>query len=186
MRKLATIFFLTISLSANAEVTEKISYTYYPANAAHTQSLKKVLDDASPHREGTQVFYGMTDWAVNWRFEGTESSAGNCRITKVTTELSVAIDLPRLIGGTAAQTDQFNKLLPALRSHELGHYSIARQAAAAIDSKIRSLPEMPNCKSLYSAANDVGSQTLDDFKAREIQYDVVTSHGATQEAWQEE
>jgi predicted secreted Zn-dependent protease len=183
MRKLVAMCLLSISVQASAEVTETLRYTNYEAKAQRFQPLEKILYDASPNRVGDQVFLGITDWAVNWRLEGIEEPSGKCRITKVFTELSVVIDLPILIGGTARQMDQFNQLLPGLKTHELGHYAIAQQAAAAIDSKIRSLPEASDCEILKSAANEIGSKTLDEYKAKEIQYDVQTNHGKTQGAW---
>jgi predicted secreted Zn-dependent protease len=186
MRRLAAFGLLILSSPAWAEVTEKLVYTNYEAKAEPARSLQDILDDATPHREGDQIFLGMTDWKVDWRLEGTEKPDGKCRITQVRTELSVVIDLPVLIGGNADQNDQFGKLLPALRTHELGHVAIARHAAAAIDGKLRSLPEASGCDALKSSASRIAAKTLDEYKAMEIRYDVVTGHGKTQGAWRGE
>lgn len=81
---------------------------------------------------------------------------GMCKITSVKTNLVGNIYLPKLVGANAAQSNQFEKYLSALRIHELGHYNIGKEVATTIDRKILSLPEMSSCKVLEATANDFG------------------------------
>lgn len=181
--KLIVLCALALALPASAEVTESFRYTHYLANAIASESLEKTLNDASPHREGSEVFLGITDWNVGWQLDVWQNPDGHCKVTKVDTRLSVSIDLPMLNGGSPGQVSQFEKIYAGLRVHELGHYAIAQQAAAAVDAKIRSLPEMPSCDSLTSAANEAGVRILDEYRRKDVQYDATTHHGKTQEAW---
>ncbi|MDP3331470.1 MAG: DUF922 domain-containing protein, partial [Methylococcaceae bacterium] len=97
-------------------------------------------------------------------------------------EVTGNITLPELVGATAEQTAAFDNYVSALRVHELGHYDIGRETATVIDSGILALPQMSSCKKLEATANALGYQTLDDYKAREKQYDASTNHGETQGA----
>ncbi len=183
VRSLILAGVLAVAAPASADVTENFRYTYYAANAFGSGSLEKVLNDASPHRNGGEVFLGVTDWNVGWQLDVWQNPDASCKVSKVDTRLSVAIDLPLLNGGTAAQTKQFETVFAGLRVHELGHYAIAKQAATAIDAKLRSLPEMANCDALKAAANEAGVRILDEYKEKEVQYDAATGHGKTQGAW---
>jgi predicted secreted Zn-dependent protease len=75
---------------------------------------------------------------------------------------------------------QFDELLTSLRSHELGHYRIAQEAAAAIDSRLGALPEMADCRTLTSTADGIGSRILAEYREKELQYDAATDHGYDQ------
>jgi predicted secreted Zn-dependent protease len=185
MRKLLLLCFLIITQTSYATVSESVSYTYYTANGEPSHSLLKILDAATPIRQNGHVFHAYTKWYIKWNFRWFEKPDGSCKITSVTTQLTASINLPQLVGDTSTQQNQFDNYLSALRTHELGHYGIGKQAADTIDSKIFALPEMSNCKTLESAANDIGYQTLDEYKAIESQYDTSTGHGKTQGAWLE-
>jgi len=52
-----------------------------------------------------------------------------------------------------------------------------------IEGEIFSMPEMETCAGLEAAANDLGTQTLSDYRTRERKYDVETDHGRSQGAW---
>jgi len=179
MRKLFLPCFLIITGTSSAEVSESLVYTSYTANADPTRSLLSILNASSPFRPN----HAYTTWNVKWRFRWFENPDGRCRITNVATELTGSINLPRLVGANSVQGGQFEKYLSALRDHELGHYSIGKEAAVAIDRTILSLPEMPSCKALESAANDLGNRMLNEYKERELRYDASTAHGKSQGAW---
>lgn len=183
MRTLFLLLFLVITRTSSAEVSESLVYTYYMANADPNRSLLSILNTSSPIRQNGQVFHAHTDWNVKWSFRWFRNPDGRCRIIKVTTELTGSINLPKLVEATAMQGGQFDIYLSALRIHELGHYDIGKEAAAAIDRKMLSLPEMAGCKALESAANDLGYRTLNEYKEREVQYDASTGHGKSQGAW---
>jgi len=92
------------------------------------------------------------------------------------------IDICRLF---ALTSQEFDKYLSALRTHESGHCQIGRKAAVTIDRKILSLPEMTNCNDLGVEGNDIGYQTIKEYKEKVKQYDARTEYGRSQGAWLE-
>ena len=183
MRQLLLLCLLILAQTSSAQVSENLVYTYYSANADTGSSLLKTLNKATPIRVDNRPFHGYTTWNVKWNYRWFEQADGRCKITKVTTDLTGNIKLPELVGATDEQTAAFDKYVSALRIHELGHYSIGKETATAIDNGILALPEMSSCKELESAANDLGYRTLEEYKEQEKQYDVSTAHGKTQGAW---
>lgn len=182
MRNLPMLLLLVIAPPLKADVNENIAYTYYVAISDPSRSLLAILNSSSPIRYDGKIYHAYTTWNVKWNFRWFENPNGKCKITKVTTEFSGSIKLPRLVGETM-QRDQFDKYLSALRIHELGHYNIGKNAATAIDSKILSLPEMPSCKELEASANELGYRTLSEYKEKQIRYDTLTAYGRSQGAW---
>jgi predicted secreted Zn-dependent protease len=180
-------FILTISLVASpassAVVTESLTYTTYDVDVAHARSISDALDKTSPHRQDGKTFYGFTTWNVLTTFQLHSESNGSCKLAQIETKLSVNIDLPRLIGANSTQTGSFETFLSALRIHELGHYAIGQEAAAAVDAKITELPEMVSCTALDAAVGAAHFETMRTFEARGAAYDVETNHGKTQGAW---
>jgi predicted secreted Zn-dependent protease len=183
MHKLLFLCLLIIAKTSSAQVSESLDYLYYTANADSRYSLLSVLNKASPIKINNRTFHGLTKWNVKWNYRWFEQPDGRCKITKVTTKYTSSIQLPELTGADSTQEQAFNTYLTALRTHELGHYDIGKQAADIIDSGIASLPEMSSCKEIETAANGLGYQTLDEYRAKEKQYDADTGHGKTQGAW---
>jgi predicted secreted Zn-dependent protease len=183
MRKLILICCLAAATSAAAEVREHLRYGHYDAKAAPGRTLAEVLNDSSPFRPDSRVFHSATSWNVDWKFQSTTGRDGRCKIVDVDTRLSGQIDLPRLIGADDKLEDRFETYLAALRVHEMGHYAIGREAAVAIDTRLRTMPAMSNCQQLESAARDLGARILGEYEAKGNKYDADTGHGKTQGAW---
>jgi predicted secreted Zn-dependent protease len=158
-------------------------YSYYIATAVPRESLQSILDAASPiHRNG-RVFYGHTEWHVQWTMSWSKETDGPCKMTKVTTQITANIILPKLVNATPTQQIRFNALLSALRVHELGHYDFAKEAATDIENEIISMPEMVTCAALEVAADDLGNRTLSEYEMKESKYDLETDYGRSQGAW---
>lgn len=170
------------STMPRAEIIENLAYTHYTADADSTRSLPSILNASSPLRHDGSVVYGYYNSNNSWKLRWFRKPDGRCKITKVTIEITGEITLPRLEGGTYAQRARFDTFLSALRVHELGHHDINKEAAAAIGRKILSLPEMTSCTALESAANDLGQQTINEYKERTVRYDAETNHGRSQGA----
>jgi predicted secreted Zn-dependent protease len=182
MHKSLLLCLLIVANTASAQVSEHLDYTYYTAIADANSSLRETLNKATPILVDNRPFHGYTKWNVKWHYRWFEQADGRCKITTVTTDVTGNITLPELDGATTEQTAAFNKYVSALRVHELGHYDIGRETATVIDNGILALPQMSSCKELEATANALGYQTLDDYKAREKQYDASTNHGETQGA----
>jgi len=159
------------------------NYSYYVATAVPDRSLRSILNAASPIHHDGRVFFGNTDWHVQWNMWWSEQPRGSCRITGVKAKISGTIMLPKLINPTVVQQNRFDTLAAALRVHELGHYEIGKKAAADIESGILAMAPMDTCAALKAAADELATETLDEYRAVERKYDADTDHGRTQGAW---
>ena len=175
---------LGMAAPAAAEVSEKLDTVYYEVRAETRHNLLALLNEASPVRVNGKVFHAYTSWNVQWRFYWYEQADGRCAITRTHTDLTGEITLPRLAGSTDRPLhEDFQGYAAALRTHELGHYQIGKEAARAIDLALQRLPQMASCKELERVANRSAREILDSHTARERQYDIDTGHGKTQGAW---
>lgn len=161
------------------------TYSYYIATAVPDRSLRSILNAASPIHHDGKVFFGNTDWHVEWNMWWSEEAGGSCRITRAKARISATIVLPKLVNATAVQQNRFDTLAAALRVHELGHYEIGKKAAADIERGILAMAPMDTCAALKAAADELAIETLDQYRAEERQYDADTDHGRTQGAWLE-
>lgn len=178
---------MLLASAGNGEVNENLRYALYPVPLPPSQSLLQALDAASPIREHGRIFHGYTSWSVDWRFRWWQESNGQCRITSVTTTLSIVIQLPQLqlpaSEPATLRRAEFEAYLAALRQHELGHADTGRMAAKAIDQAIAALPHQASCAELETKANETGYRLLAEFNQRDQQYDLATEHGRTQGAY---
>jgi predicted secreted Zn-dependent protease len=172
-----------LTTPAVAEVVEQVSYVGYDVKAEGGKSLAAMLNDASPFRGDGRVLYAYTTWHIAWNYRYTQSPGSRCGIQSVRTVLTVTITLPAPTDPTILSSVQFTKLIAALRMHEQGHYTIARNAASDVDRGIAALAQADSCPQLGTRANDFGTKVIDDAKQVELQYDRDTQHGKTQGAW---
>jgi predicted secreted Zn-dependent protease len=168
--------------SARCEVHEKLSESLYDVYGDDHSSLLSLLNAATPiHFEGKK-YHAFTTWNVHWNFRWFREPDGSCRITSATIALTSRMQLPRLIGGSPEQRQQFYPYLSALRTHESGHYQVGKDAAEAINRRIEHLPTASTCHSLEEDADRLGYAVLAEYQAHERQYDQSTGYGKTQGA----
>lgn len=165
-----------------AAVVEKLKYEHYAVDVDADQTLREAINAASPVREGKRVYHGRTTWDISWHFRWRIEGKAQCRITRVDTLVSSTILLPDLRTASARQRRRFDTYIEALRTHELGHHALAKDAAQRIDDSIRRLPPAADCETLERTANNRGQQLLDEYRGVEKQYDLSTGHGRTQGA----
>ena len=154
-------------------------YTIFGSTAAE---LRRAMREAGPAENGRR-WDGYTSWNLRWRFR-YGMRTGFCRITKVTVEYEPRIVLPRWnapADAPAMLRAQWNEFARALRTHEEGHRNIGAEAARQILRRIGDVT-LPSCTHMAAEANRVGHRTLDEFRARQRQYDEETGHGRTQGA----
>jgi predicted secreted Zn-dependent protease len=171
---------LSQSTPSIATPTETLKFQTYNVKISPKQSLSNALNQASPIRQEGQTHHGFTTWTVSWRPQWRSDSSGRCRITTTKIQLTGTILLPKLIGGTPAQRQQFTRFLALLRKHELNHYAFGQQAAIAGERAILALPIAPNCPTLERQVQILETQNLTTHQARNQAYDAKTNHGQTE------
>ena len=180
-RRTIALGVFVIALPAAAEVNDQLDFRYYNVEATRGKSLADSVREASPINENGHVFFGHTGRDIHWRLHWNNTAGGGCKITEVHVTLHTTIILPQLSNADSRQ-DEFTRFQVALRIHEMGHYRLEQEEAAAIEAAIWSLGEMRNCREVENAANDTGHQLMEEYKKKQVQYDAATEHGKTQGA----
>lgn len=181
--RIVFVCLLMLSTHAKGEVAVNIDHEFYPVKVAKASELLTELNRLSPIREGGDIFHGVTDAHISWRFWWNEEN-GKCRIDRVTTTVDIKHTLPRLESADpeSGLMSIWNKWYPALIEHEKGHAITAIQIAHEIDASILLLPEYQSCKALTRDANETGHRLLDKLRQMDREYDEKTDHGKTQGA----
>lgn len=175
---------LMLAVCARAEVAVQLDQQHYPVSVSRGETLRHALDRSSPIEARGQVFYGRTQWQVQWRF-WWRSTAQQCAIERTRVEVDVQMQLPFWRSGDADVRAEFDAFVAALEHHERGHQQLAVAAGRAIDDALLAMPPADHCARLETQANAMAQRLLDDYHAREYDYDFRTNHGETQGAWLE-
>ena len=177
---------LALAGAARAEVRETLDIDHYDAKARPGRALSLALHEASPFREGEQVYHSATGWFLDWKVRPQPTADGRCKIAEVRIALHGRMTLPRLLGGSATQQARFDSYLQRLREHELGHFEIGREAARELEKELEALPAARSCSALQSRAREIGARLEPRYEAMGDAYDAHTQHGRTQGAWLED
>jgi predicted secreted Zn-dependent protease len=174
---------LLLCAKAGAELSEALDYSPYEVPMHGGDSLRALLNAASPVRINGGIYHAYTQWDVHWHYRYAQEDNGRCGIAGVRTELTATMTLPAPSDPAIARNPVFIEYLAALKRHEQGHYEIGRRAAAAIDAGILALPVQDSCDALGRAANEFASTQLARAREIELRYDRDTGSGRTQGAW---
>jgi predicted secreted Zn-dependent protease len=184
----ALLFVMSWLLSASllhAEVNASLQFAPYYAHHSMPQTLKQALDAASTVRKKGAIFYGHTNWRVDWTFSTLALSNGACKLADIKVNLKGIMVLPVLASKDANTIIKFNKFLVALKNHEYGHYSHGQQAANKINSKFNEYSVMAGCDIAVTEANRMANEIVQQYINESNRYDVNTQHGRTEGAWLE-
>ena len=117
----------------------------------------------------------LTTWNIAWSFQ-------NCTNPQWLVSLDVVYDLPRWDAPTSADSAlvaRWHRYLDALYCHEYGHGKLGLDCANSAYAALAALQPSGDCDALTAMATATFQGILDDCKAREVQYDADTMHGAT-------
>jgi predicted secreted Zn-dependent protease len=168
---------------ARKDVEKTIEYQHYDVHQRAGESLLTAIKAASPVRRDGRIFHGYTEWKVSWRYQWNDRGDGGCALTSASANVQATITLPHLASGSPTVRAQFKPYIAALREHELGHYRIGVDAARDVRVRLQQVPPQADCRALKSLADRTARATVDEYKARNRQYDIETEHGRTQGAW---
>jgi len=122
----------------------------------------------------------QVQWHFNW-----QSTPGQCRITDVSTEVTVTAHTPHLQPDPQrpnAVQQQWDGYLLALQAHQEKHIELALEHARQIEQSIATLPPMGSCNQLQQAANATGQRLLNVLSEANREYDKRTQQGALEGA----
>lgn len=110
---------------------------------------------------------------------------GGCRVQNVTTSVRVTYVMPRWknpADGSPELGEKWNKFVKALQTHEDGHKDHGIQAAQEIEAGIARLRPSRSCNDMQRAADTTGVSIVEKYRRKDLYYDILTIHGATQGA----
>ena len=173
------IFFSSLT-NAKPVVDEK--FEFYVVSPNSTSELVSMLDAKSPIKSNGKVYYGHTEYKINWHF-WWEQSAVKCHITKVETTLKLIYTMPKLATHDREVQSVWKRWYPHLLKHEKHHGQLAKDTASKITGDLLSMKPQSNCKQLSIAANKLASELMTELEILTKRYDVNTNHGETEQAW---
>jgi predicted secreted Zn-dependent protease len=157
---------------ARALVREKLAYAYYDIEVRPGQRVMPAMRGGTPlGMNGNSPVLGRHDGQVRWSYSHTIGEDRACRIDGSTVDLVATIRLPQLRGADAKQQAGFASFIDKLRTHELGHYAIAREEAQATDHVLRSLPAARDCQALYDLAVERTGSVRRRYIEKQAQFD---------------
>ena len=174
------MLFLSEVPAEPATVSE--TFEYYEVTGSTVAELRASLDRNGPRKSPSgRSSAGFTQWNVEWSYLWTTTS-DECRLTRVSTTLTVATTLPRWSPADppVELSARWSRFLEALRAHEDGHAQNGRDATRVIGERLRALPPEPDCPALAAAVQKAAEAVLAEYTARDVSYDVRTAHGLTQ------
>lgn len=159
----------------------KIFYEYYDIFGTTESELRQEMDSKGILFKD-QRYDAFTDWQVKWNYKYARAKTG-CSIGTVIVSVAIIYKFPRWKNHDAANQDLLFKwynYISALKVHEKGHATIAKEVAEEIETTLLKIGEKNNCESCRVEANAKANSILDKYKEKEALYDTSTSHGKTQ------
>ncbi len=163
------------AVSASAQMVQWTT-NYYGVTGANFREIRQSIAAARPWKD---PFDGDTRWTISWSFTSSGNAAG-CSAISVSTTTKITITMPRWTPPTdvAPETkERWTRYYTNLLQHETGHARIALAAAAEIRQRLSTVGIQPNCDALKSVINQRAENVMDDYRAREKEYDRRTNHG---------
>ena len=155
-----------------------------PALQAQTQQFDVTGNTTDAIRASLNRHRQHSSSQVQWHFNW-QSTPGQCRITDVSTEVTVTAHTPLLQPDPQrphAVQQQWDRYLLALQAHQEGHIELALEHARQIEQGIAALPPMSRCDELQQAANATGQRILSALSEANQEYDKRTQQGALEGA----
>lgn len=172
---LATLLIFTGVATARTQ-TVQWTTNFYAVTGSDFRAIRRSIDTARPWPD---PFDGDTRWSVTWRFNSTEN-AGGCALSGVSTTVKITITMPRWTPPPEVLPevkDRWTRYYTNLLAHETGHARLALAAAAEVRQRLGETPAQTNCDQLKRVTNERAEKVVDDYRAREKEYDRRTDHG---------
>lgn len=127
--------------------------------------------------------FARADWRVSYEIRWS-TGAGGCKVSEVRTKLQLSVRAPRWTappGAAPELSSRWGRFMAALNAHEDGHLEHGRRAEREARSVLAGL-SAADCGALDAMARERFQRIIDDYSARDREYDRSTDHGRTQGA----
>jgi predicted secreted Zn-dependent protease len=170
-------------LAPGPGVQTSIDVQYYDVVGASSQALRAQLRERGP-RDANGRWAAATRWNVSWSFPYLADEVG-CVGGPVNVQVAISFTFPRWTTptqGGPGLAERWQRYLDAVVQHEHGHRDIAVEGADALRLALASLPPTPTCEQFALNAQATADNFMTRYNERQVQYDRLTDHGATQGA----
>ncbi|MGA6537834.1 DUF922 domain-containing Zn-dependent protease [Stenotrophomonas sp. NPDC101269] len=170
--------------TVQAEPDAGLTIEYYDVQGTTLEQLRESLRTLGPVDDDGERHHGQVRWNLQWRYNYS-TDRGGCRLTGFTVQRSTTMQLPRWVDVdrvSPALRSDWERYSRALRLHEDGHVETGALAAAEIERRTAAVKRSPTCAALTATLDEIGKAVIQEFKARDVEYDATTGHGATQDA----
>ena len=176
--RLLTVFGALVIFSLEARAQNFVVWTtnFYSVTGASFREIRRSIAASRPFQDG---FDGDTRWNVDWKFTLADTGNG-CSCTSFSTTTKIVTTLPRWTPPTNVfpeVKEQWTRYFTNLAQHEAGHARIGIAAATEVGRSISQSGAHPACEQLKRTINERAARIVDDYRAREKEYDRRTAHG---------
>jgi len=176
----------TLASSAGQATNPAITTThnYYTITGSTASQLRQQMNQLGPVQANGKRFDAITRWHVRWSYRYAIHNS-RCQITTNQVRAEIAITLPQWrsparVSGTLVQ--QWQRYITALQHHENGHRDHGIGAARDVVKALKTFPAYPTCPQLASSADAAMLRIIERYSRKDVEYDRLTNHGATQGA----
>lgn len=168
---------------APAGVIVEARLQYYDVSAASLAELRRAMLQLGPRWEG-RSYQAVTESRFTWDYLAQRSAgeAQLCEPGRVRVTVHTTVTFPRWNPSAepdSATLEWWHQLNAGLMAHERGHAQLSVRTAGDIARALDDMTMVP-CDELSRRAASAGQARIDQERRRQIQYDQVTRHGATQ------
>ena len=149
---------------------------YYSVTGANFREIRQSIAAARPWPDS---FDGDTRWTVKWNFKLSETASG-CACSNVNTATKIVTTLPRWkpAPNTPPEVqEQWGRFILSLAQHEAGHARLGQAAVADVGKSLGAAGPQRDCDTLKRSLNDRANRIVENYRAREKEYDRRTEHG---------
>jgi predicted secreted Zn-dependent protease len=171
-----SVFALIASALVTSAQTVRWTTNFYSVTGANFREIRQSITQSRPWAAD---FDGDTRWKIEWRFNTVETANG-CVCTGFGTTTTITTTMPRWTPPTNASPElkqQWTRYYTNLAQHEIGHARLGLAAANEVGKKIAEVTAQPDCTQLKNIVNERAEKVVEDYRAREREYDHQTDHG---------
>ncbi|MCS6814844.1 MAG: DUF922 domain-containing Zn-dependent protease [Cyanobacteria bacterium] len=172
----------TVIASTNPVIS--ITRNYYVIAGSTANQLRQQLNQRGPEWTPGQRFDATTRWYVRWSYRYAVRD-NYCRLTSNQVRADITITMPKWQMPPRVSKDlvrRWQRYVTALQRHEDGHRDHGINAAREVAQALERFPSRSTCEQLEMSVNTAMMQIIENYSQKDVEYDRVTQHGATQGA----
>jgi predicted secreted Zn-dependent protease len=167
---------------ANPAIT--VTTNHYTITGSTASELRQQMNQLGPLWRTGKRFDAITRWHVRWSYRYAIRN-NRCQITTNQVQADITITMPQWRSSSQVSGDlvkRWQRYITALQHHENGHRDHGIGAAREVVRALSKFPASPTCQQLGLAADAAMLRIIDRYSRKDVEYDRLTQHGATQGA----